>query len=113
MIILRDRDRDIMQQREQQCEPALQEVVGAAAQQVPEVQQAPEPEMSSDDNFSQSLTKELIRRVKRVETPLWGNTDEYVAAYDMHELLVRHTVSRCCCRRRALSCVCSLPAVED
>ena len=29
-----------MQQREQQCEPALQEVVGAAAQQVPEVQQA-------------------------------------------------------------------------
>ena len=43
MIILRDRDRDIMQQREQQCEPALQEVVGAAAQQVPEVQQAPEP----------------------------------------------------------------------
>ena len=101
-----------MQQREQQREPALQEVVGAEAQQVPEVQQAPEPEMS-DDAFAQSLTKELIRRVKSLETPLWGNTDEYVAAYDKHHELVRHMVSRCSCRRRALSCFCSLPAVED
>ena len=93
---LRDQDRKAMQQREQQCElqreGARLEVVGPQAQQGLEAQKTQAPEMS-DVKFYDTVREELFCRVRRPDTPLWGDTDEYRDAYNWHKSLVRHTVS--------------------